>query len=355
MKKIILTILILLSVQVVAQKKIKITDTLSVVTLEKFSVPKDRQIVLTNIKQSTITAELLDNTFKPISKIKDISQTPSQKEIKQKAKGGRGVMVQYVVHAMIENPGEYYIKINIKYRDEKGSGEATAYYKVTVSYPIVNNEISLRENYFYSEQATMSFSTADFSDPNGYSYQIIDSDNNVLQKGNEPIVNLNDVMRNIANLGKTLTVKGFYHGKQFYYKYDGQDYHKSEWSFNLNKPNLEEFGDWKKANPDDKIAISAWNKNAMRFLYTYTGSTPNGFVVVYPEVKNFRFVGDPAELFIQPKFSRAGNFLYVTFKLNNDFLSKMEDCSEQEVNIKIQFITQFGEKVEKEYDGIILK
>jgi hypothetical protein len=78
-------------------------------------------------------------------------------------------------------------------------------------------------------------------------------------------------------------------------------------------------------------------------------------VVVYPEVKNFRFVGDPAELFIQPKFSRAGNFLYVTFKLNNDFLSKMEDCSEQEVNIKIQFITQFGEKVEKEYDGIILK
>ncbi len=355
MKNLILIISVLLTVTLSAQKSPNVSDTISVVTLERFSVPKDKQIVLTNIKQSSISAELLDKDFNKIRAIDDIVQNPSQASIKRKSKGGRGVMVQYAVYATIENPGEYYVKISIEYRDEKGKGNASAYYKINVSYPTVNNEISLRENYFYSERETMSFATADFSDLNGYSYKVVDVDNNLLAEGVGPIVNLNAVMNNINNINKTVTVVGFYHDKQFFYKYNGYDYQKSEWSFTLNKPNLEEFDDWKKANPTDRISISAWNKNAMRFLFTYTGNTPNGFVVVYPEIKNFKFVGEPSDLFAQAKYSRAGNFLYVTFNLNDKFLTDMEDCSEQEVKIKIGFTTQFGEKVEKEYDGIILK
>lgn len=355
MKKIILFISVLLTVTAIAQKAPSISDTINVVTLERFSVPKDRQIVLTNIKQSSIKAELLDKDFNKIRVIKDIVQNPSKVAIRKKSKGGRGVMVQYIVYTTIEEPGEYYVRININYRDEKGKGNASAYYKINVSYPTVNNEISLRENYFYSERETMSFATADFSDLNGYSYKVIDADGNVLSKGVGPIVNLNEVMNSIKNIGKIISVIGYYHDKQFFYKYNGYDYQKSEWSFILNKPNLEEFDDWKKANPNDRISISAWNKNAMRFLYTYTGNTPNGFVVVYPEIKNFKFVGEPSDLFTQPKYTRAGNFLYVTFKLNNKFLEGMEECSEQEVTIKVRFTTQFGEIVEKEYDGIILK
>jgi hypothetical protein len=354
MKKIII-ISILFVVSIVAQKPPVISDTLNVVTLEKFSVPKDKQIVLTNIKQSIIKAELFDKNFKKIRNIDEIAQSPSQKEIMKKSKGGRGVMVQYVVYATIEEPGEYYVKISIKYRDERGKGNANAFYKVNVSYPIVNNEISLRKNYFYSERETMSFATADFSDINGYSYKVVDVDNNELAKGNGPIVKLDKVMNNVKNLGKEITVIGYYHDRPFFYKYNGYDYQKSEWKFTLNKPNIEEFDDWKKSNPEQIISLSAWNKNAMRFLYTYTGNTPNGFVVVYPEIKNFKFIGEPADLFINPKYSRAGNFLYITFKLNDDFLANMEDCSEQEVKIRIEFTTQFGEKIEKEYDGTILK
>ena len=201
----------------------------------------------------------------------------------------------------------------------------------------------------------MSFATADFNDPNGYSYRLVDVDNNILDEGIGPIVHLDRVMNNIKNIGKKITVIGLYHNKQFFYKYNGYDYQKSKWTFKLNKPNIEEFDDWKKAKPTDKIYISAWNKNAMRFLYTYTGSTSNGFVVVYPEIRNFKFTGKPADLFSQSKYSRAGNFLYVTFKLNEDYLSNMEDCSEQEVKINIEFTTQFGEKIENEYVGTILK
>ena len=171
---------ILIVLPLLAQKAPKISDTLNVVTLERFSVPKAKQIVLTNIKQSSIVAELLDKDFKKLRDIKEIVQNPSPEVVKKKSKGGRGVMVQYIVYSTIEEPGEYYIKVNIKYRDERRKGKATAYYKINVSYPIVNNEISLRDNYFYSERETMSFATADFSDLNGYSYKIVDVDINVL-------------------------------------------------------------------------------------------------------------------------------------------------------------------------------
>ena len=353
MKKIIL--FIFLTTALFAQQKINISDTLKVITLEKFSVPGDRQIVLTNIKKSTIEAELLDKDFNKIRVIDDILQNPSKAEIEKKSKGGRGVMVQYMVYATIDEPGEYYVKINISYRDEKKNGNASAYYKIDVSYPTVSNEISLRENYFFSERETMSFATAEFSDLGGYSYKIIDENRNVLFKGLGSTVQLQEVMNNINNVGKTITIVGNYHDKPYFYKYNGNDYQKSEWSFKLNKLNLEEFGDWKKSNSSDKIYISAWNKNAMRFLYTYTGNVPNGFVVVYPEIRNFKFVGEPANLFLQPKYSRAGNFLYVTFQLNDVILAEMKDCSEQDVKINIEFTTQFGEKIERDYNGTILK
>ena len=93
----------------------------------------------------------------------------------------------------------------------------------------------------------------------------------------------------------------------------------------------------------------------MRLLYTYTGNTPSGFVVVYPEINDFRFQGEPAELFKNSRYSRSGNFLYVSFSLNEEYLTEMEDCAEQPVRISIEFITQFDEKVEKIYEGTILK
>ncbi len=344
-----------ISVNIIAQDNITINDTVDVVTLQKFNVPEDRYIVLTNIKQISIQAELFDSEFKKIRDVEEISQTLSSEEVITKARDGRGVMVQFVVNEAIEEPGSYYIKIDINYTDEQGKGSASAYYMVNVEYPRVNSKINLRENYFYSEKETMSFATAEFADPNGYSFEIVDAAGNVLSSGNGSIVSLDKVFNNIKNTGKELTVKGYYKEKQFFYEYNGDDVKKSEWTLRLNKPNLEEFNDWKKSNPADKIAISVWNKNAMRLLYTYTGNTPNGFVVVYPEVSNFQFKGEPNGLFDNARYSRAGNFLYVSFDLKDEYLAGMEDCAEQPVKITIMFTTQFGEKVEKIYEGAILK
>ena len=353
MKFVLITLFI--STSMMAQDNITISDTIDVVTLQKFSAPKDRNIVLTNIKQISIQAELLDSEFKVIRDVEEIAQTLSSDEVISKAKDGRGVMVQFVANEAIEEPGVYYIKIDINYTDEQGKGSASAYYLVNVSYPRVSSKINLRENYFYSEKETISFATNEFADPNGYSFEIIDATGKMLSNGGGSIVSFNNVFNDIKNVGKEITIKGYYKEKQFFYEYKGDEVHKSEWTFRLTKPNLEEFNDWKKANPDDRIAISAWNKNAMRLLYTYTGNTPSGFVVVYPEIKDFRFTGEPNELFKNARYSRAGNFLYVSFSLNEEYLAEMEDCAEQPVKISVEFITQFDEKVEKIYDGIILK
>ena len=344
-----------ISISVLAQPMVTVTDTIDVVTLQKFNIPEDRNIVLTNIKQISIQAQLFDAEFVKIRDVDEIFQTLSSEEVVKQSRDGRGVMVQVVANTAIEEPGVYYIKIDINYTDEEGKGSASAYYLINVSYPQANAEISLRENYFYSEKETMSFATSEYSDPNGYSYEIIDAAGNLLSSGNSSIISFNNVFNEIKNVGKELTIKGYYKEKQFFYEYNGDEVHKSEWTITLNKPNLEEFNDWKKANPDDRIAISAWNKNAMRLLYTYTGNTPNGFAVVYPEITGFKFKGEPAELFKNSRQSRAGNFLYIAFTLNEEYLAEMEDCAEQPVRITVEFTTQFDEKVEKIYDGIILK
>ena len=93
----------------------------------------------------------------------------------------------------------------------------------------------------------------------------------------------------------------------------------------------------------------------MRILYTYIGNTENGFVNVRPEPKNFNFTASPATMLENVKYQQSGNFLYITFDVNKKFLEQMQDCGQQEIDFAIQFTTQFGEKVRKEYSAVILK
>ena len=158
-----LLLFLFISATIVAQSSVTVSDTIDVVTLQKFNVPDDKNIVLTNIKQISIQAELLNSEFSKIRDVEEISQTLSSDEVISKAKDGRGVMVQFVAKEAIEEPGVYYIKIDISYTDEQGKGSASAYYLVNVSYPRVNSKINLRENYFYSEKETISFATSEFA------------------------------------------------------------------------------------------------------------------------------------------------------------------------------------------------
>ena len=346
----------LFPVVIFSQTDLIIHDTLSTVTLQRFNVPQDKYIVLTNIKSINFHAELLDSSLNKIRDCFNFSQSPSKEELSSQIVGKRGVLVQYVLNESIEQIGRYYYKVTASYVDEFGSDTKTGYYMVNVTYPTMASDIDIRENrpYYYSESKTFSFTTVEFK--NAYSFLVTDEGDNVIDSGKGSLVVLDKVFNDLKNVGRKIKVHGRYYGKEFSYKSPRDNkIRNSVWEFEIAKPNLEEFSDWTKNSDNDEVVISAWNKNAMRILYTYIGSTSGGFVVVAPEPQNFRIIADPQDMIVNPRYSRSGNFLYVAFNINPDFLDQMVDCGEQRLELTIQFRTQFGERITKEYSATILK
>ena len=351
-------LIILLAAVQIAGQTINISDSLDVVSLQEFQVPQDKYIILTNIKKINFEAELLDSDQNKIRGIKNFSQFPGKEELPKLVQGDRGVLVQFAVNELIEESGIYYVKITANYVDEYGRDSKTGYYKVEVHNPTIASEINLRKDdpYFYSEKETFSFATMEYKDPSAYSFEIKNSAGKLIDSGSGSIIKLDKALNDLNNIGEELLISGKYNEKEFQYnKMDGSGTGNSSWTIRVAKPALEEFSDWTKSSENDETIISAWNKNAMRILYTYIGNTENGFVNVRPEPKNFNFTASPATMLENVKYQQSGNFLYITFDVNKKFLEQMQDCGQQEIDFAIQFTTQFGEKVRKEYSAVILK
>lgn len=341
---------------VFAQNDVNIKDTLNVVVLQNFNVPADRFILLTNVFKADFSAELLNSKFEKLRESKNVTQIPSQKELSKQTTGGRGAAVQFAVMENIAEPGVYYEKINIRSQSEVNQKSITVYYKIVASLPVMSSEISLKPSYYFNEKETFSFYTREFSDFAGYSYLIEDLRGKVIEKGNGAYVNLNGILKNLQNLGKSLKVTGLYHGQKFNYMdpTTGKT-GESVWQFSIKKLNLEEFSDFQKSDNYKEVSISAYDKNAMKILYTYIGNTESGFVVVTPEANNFQVKAEPAGFIKSYNAKKSGNFLMVTFELNDDFLATMEKCSEEKLKLIVRFTTQFGENIERTYDASILK
>lgn len=351
-----LVLFFVLTVSIFGQNPVVVQDTINVVTLQSFNVPKSKYIVMANIRSLKVTAELFDKDMQKIRDCNDYWQYPSPKDLANQLKGKRGATIQYVLHESIDKIGTYYVKTTVDYQGEEGSGTTAAYYMINVDYPHMGAAIKLRPNYFYSEKETFSFSVLEFQDPNAYGYQIVDDAGAEIETGKGAIVSLNSVLKNIKYVGRKIKVIGTYQGQQFQYKpLTGGDVKESVWEFVIDKPTLDEFSDWKKDNDKDQIMISAYSQNAMRILYTYIGNTESGFVVVAPEAKNFKLEADPADMITNISARTQRNFLFITFKISEDYLSTMADCSEKEFTMTIRFTTQFGEKIEKKYTATILK
>lgn len=342
------------SVQYVSGQNINITDTINVVTLQNFSVPKNKSIVLTNIRDVNFKTELLNENLQKIRDCKNDWQEPSKNEFP--ISGKRGQMVQYKVNESIQDEGKYYIKISINYKDEETDNKLEAYYLINVTYPTIASNINLRSDYFFSEKETFSFSTIEFSDQKSYSYRITDQNNSVLESGKGPVVNLNKIFNNESNFGKTITVIGYYKDKEFQYKdFQTSEIKKSSWIIKLQKPELDEFVNWKRKEEKGDLLLSIYNDKAMTFLYLYVGKTPSGFAVVAPKARNLNVTSEPQDFLQSFSANTSGKFLIVNLKVNQKFVEAIEDCGEEFVKVKIQFVTQFGESVIKEYYATVIK
>jgi len=343
----------------------KVADTIHVVTLQKFKIPSDRNIVFSNILDFKVSANILDEAGNLIRPSKDVWQSPSMKDFKKEVAGGRGTTVQFSFNDMLDKPGTYYLEAKIKIKDEnRRSITIPAKYLIIVDYPTMASEINLREGqpYYYTEKETFSFATIEFKDPNKYSYQIVDPSDKILQQGKGAIVELDTVFKDLGNVGKKLTIKGFYDGKPFYYKSNGNPEPKlSEWVVDLQKPKFTEFHDWLLGSTESKsnvpLVISVYNESAKKLLYTYGNSTSEGnFVFVAPQIRSLNIRSEPEGLIVNKGSVPSGVFVNIFIDYDQEALDLIEECGQLDgVKLHIEFITQFNERISRDYIATLIK
>ncbi|MCF8240053.1 MAG: hypothetical protein K9J16_01600 [Melioribacteraceae bacterium] len=359
MKKLLLPI-VLLSTLLYAQPS-SIQDTVYASTFEEFKVPGDKNIVLANVVGLDFTAQLLDANMNSIRNVEKVWQYPTEAEIRRQVSGGRGTTVQFASFETVEEKGTYYIKYDINVRGEQGSGSRTVYYMVVVDYPTMASAVSLSDKYYYSESEKFGIATVEFSNPNAYSYRVVDGGGNVLSEGAGTVVELDDVLNDIKNVGKNLTVEGLYDGKKFKFIQNGDPTPKeSEWTFQIAPLNLEEFTSWlrddKKQDRDIPI-LSAYGdpQSTMNVLFTYIGNKESGFVVQRPDIGGLSVTSEPANLLESFNYFPAGSFQFVQLFISQDYLDGIEQYAEIEAKINIRFRTQFGENVNRTYEALLYK
>ncbi len=361
MKKLLL-FLFFVSIIINAQQR-KITDTLNVVTSQRFKIPENKDIVLTNIKKVTINAELLDQNFNSVRKMTDVKQYPSPDKMATALKGQRSVLVTYSVFENIEEAGTYYAKVNIDLTDEKGSQKPEVFYMINVRYPVLAAPMNLRENYFYSEKETFSFATIEFTDFKRYSYAIYnDKTNAILDSGRGPIVTLDKIFNDITMVDSKIRIVGKYNEKEFKCKTKDGTVVSSVWTTTLNKLGFQSFvflkEDAEFKDNKEQLIISAYNDKILTFYYGYFSKTASGnFAAAIPIIKNLSVSSEPVQYLksAMPTIPSNGAFSYIQITPNQDFIDGIEQCGTADIIIRVSFETQFKEKKNFVYHAQIIK
>jgi len=367
MKRKIIFLLLFPILFVYGKKKNGVRDTITVVTLQKFKVPADRNIVLKDILAVKAEAYITDENGNILRKISKVWQSMSNAQIRRKTRGGRGITVQIAFLDSLEKPGKYYVSARFKIIAETGRSIASVKYLVNVHYPTLASSINLRTDspYYFSETKSFSVATIEFNDPNKYSYQIFDEGSNVIKEGKGPIIKLDDVFNNIEYVGQTLKIVAKYAGKEYFYKDNSSNKpKKSEWNVKLDVPPIDKFGDWTfSANNDGKPGVIAWDSpSARQILYTIdTQTADKNFVFIAPDIRGVQVVSDPPGLVKLTSISQAGAFVYLNLEYDENVFQQYaqgsDDCPYiQTVTLHITFDTQFpGRSLDETYTAALLR
>jgi hypothetical protein len=334
-------------------QQVEVVDSIDAIILENFRVPQNRNIVLTNILDVNFKAELYDMNLNKIRDCDNQWQDPAASNFP--VSGKRGKMVQYSVTEEIDDAGVFFIKVIINYRDEESSNTLEALYRINVEYPTMSTTVDLRDSYYFSETKTFSFATLELSNIQNYSFEILDEGGTIVDSGKSSLISLDDVLNNENLVEMNLTAVGYYKNKKFkYLDSKSNELKESKWRFRINKPEMDQFVTWKKRGDEGNRVISIYNDRAMNFLYLYVGKTPNGFAAIAPRGKNLIVTSEPKNFVQSYLATTSGKFLFVDILVNPDFVDQMEECGEQEVSLRIKFVTQFGEKIDYEYFATVI-
>lgn len=357
-----LLFLIFIAAQIFAQGKV--TDTLNLVTMQKFKVPGNKEIVLTNIKSVKIEAELLNSNMGVIRQIKELNQDPAPEKMQEKMRGQRSVLVTFSCFETIDEPGTYFVRIKIDAVSETGSQKGERISRLEVKNPILAAPLNLRPEYLYNEKVTFSFATLEYTDFNLYSYTIYnDNSGAVLEEGKGPIITLDKWFSDIGMVGSKIKIVGKYNGKEFKYQKKDGTVESTNWTTSVKKLTLFKNLVLLTTESDVKagkqpLVVSAYNTSIFRLPYGYFNRSEDGtFVTALPLLKSVNVTSEPPE-FVKDVIAdvpNKGAFSFVQVNVNQDYINALEDCGQQEVKLRISFQTQFKETMTETYQFIILK
>lgn len=358
-------LLLLISTLVFAQKSAGILDTIKVASLQEFSVPAKGGLVLTNARSVDFRAELLDENYQKIRDCneKNIIQVPSKEEFAKRvaAGGGRGATVQFIINEAIEKAGVFYIKVSFKVVGETGSDSREALYRIIVNHPQFASTRLLRDGYFINEKETFSFATLEYSDPTKYSYKVSEGSGASIASGEGSLVRLDEILADPQNVGKKLTIQGFYNGQPFdFIEPKSQSVQTSSWTFEIKKLDITKFSAWRSVDPkkedNTEWLLSAYNAFDRQFLYLYAGVPEKGqFVVATPRMSGLRLETEPANLVNNVRDFPNGSFQTITFDFNQEVLDQIEECGQLDAKITVIFTSQFGDRIRDVYRATIMK
>lgn len=356
MKKLFAAFLVFAASAVFAQSN-GVEDTIRVASLQRFNAPSVGAIIVQNVLKFDFQAEILDANRNKIRDVKEYTQRPKKEEFAKKTQGGRGTTVSLVIHETIDKPGIYYLRVGVTATGEVGGSAKKDYlYAIMVDYPKVLSAVNLRKNYYFSEKEAFSFATAEYTDANAYSYRIFDGAT-IVDSGRGSMLRLDKVLSDINNVGKSLSLKGYYQGNEIQYKTLFSDsVFSSSWDISVQKPNLDEFNGWK-SKADPEWMVSVYNNFSKSFLFIYLGATPSGgFVVVRPDARNISVKAEPEGFLKGSGFNtrKQGSFFYIDLDVNDDYIQEMKE-TEVAVKVTISFRTQFGESVKRDYYAVVIK
>lgn len=356
--KFILTLFFMVFILININAQERIVDTLDVVTLQKFDVPSPGALVLANILRLDFSAELLDANMNKIRDCQNFTQKPSKEDLPKATSGGRGTTVWIVIHETIENEGTFYIRANINANGETGAFRTSVLYMVNVTSPSMAAPIRLRPSYFFKENETFSFATVEYSDVNLYTYRIVDGGGSEVTSGTGPVVNLTDILGDLQNVGKKLTIIGMYQDKEFSFKSSNGENQTSRWDFEIAKPSFESFNGWASKDFKDEWYISIDNDFSKTFLFLYIGNLPGGgFATVTPEFRSPRVEAEPADFLSGSGVTvgRRGAFATLILQVNENFINSMQIGDSEDVKLKFTMRTQFNTNETLEVKATIIK
>ncbi len=355
MRKFITVALCIISLSSAFAQKAVVKDTIRVAALQKFNVPTSGALVFANLLKFSCTADLLDKDMKTLRAVKFSESKPKKEEFTKAASGGRGATVWIIFSDYVDKPGTYYVKVNYDTKGELGALTGSVLYMIIVSNPTLASAVDLREKYFPGEKESFSFATVEYQDLNLYTYKLTESGGAVLLQGKGPIVKIDSVLKNPANVGKKIKVLGLYQGNEFTFKnpVTGK-FENSTWEFTVEKPAFEQFSSWSEKE-NDQWLMTVYTAASKQILYVYIGSTPSGFAITTPELNGLRVISDPENFVTGGTQRKSSSFKAVDLQVNQDFLDQMKTGDEQKVKVTISFRTQFGEPIKKDYYAVIVK